>query len=248
MINDFFTFGIIKRTKDSIKINNHNIRDWALDNYKKVDDKVFGMGPGLLLKPDIIKDALLSIEEGYVIHMSPRGTVFNAKKAQELSTKKHLIIISSRYEGLDQRFIDDYVDEEISIGDYVLSGGELASLVIIDSILRMTGKILRLDAVEDESFQHGLLEYHQYTKPNKFNGVDIPKYLKSGNHKLIQEKRIEEQLYITWKRRKDLFRNYPLCDVEVINKNPLTNIKKQNLLLKKRLEAFEKAIRENKDV
>ena len=121
----------------------------------------------------------------------------------------------------------------------MLSGGELASLVLIDSVLRMTGNVLRMDAVEEESFQQGLLEYPHYTKPLKFENKEIPEYLRSG---------FLEQLFVTWLRRPDLLRDYPLCKINVQNKNPLTKLKKHNILLKKRLNAFERVIRENRDV
>ena len=249
MITDALSYGIVKRAKGIIPINSHNLRDWGEGTYQKVDDLSVAPGPGMLLKANVVANALKDLidDEAHVIHMSPRGTPLTSQKALELSQKKHLVIVASRYEGLDQRVIDNYIDEEISIGDYVLSGGELASLVLIDSVLRMTGDILRPDAVEDESFQKGLLEYPHYTKPLEFENKMIPEYLKSGNHKLINETRFIEQLYITWLRRPDLLRDYPLCKVETTHKNPLTKIKKQNDLLKKRLLAFEKVIQEKRD-
>lgn len=248
MILEFFNYGIIRRAKKNIQINAIDLRDWGIGKRKQVDDLTFGFGPGMLLKPDIVNTALNNIDAGYVVHVSPRGIPLDSKKVKELAKKEHLILIASRYEGLDQRVIDNYIDEEISIGDYILSGGELASLVIIDTILRMDSDILRTDAVEDESFQQGLLEYSHYTKPIIFESKKVPDYLRSGNHELIKNKRFQEQLYITWKNRKDLFREYPLCRIKATNKNSLIRIKKQNLLLKERLNALEKIIQEHKDV
>ena len=252
MVTDALSYGIIKRATEIMTIESRDLRKWGLGDYKKVDDASVAPGPGMLFRADVVANAIIDVKkedsDAYIVHMSPRGTPLSNKKAKELSQKKHLVILASRYEGLDQRVIDNYVDEEISIGDYVLSGGELASLVLIDSVLRMTGNVLRIDAVEEESFQQGLLEYPHYTKPLKFENKEIPKYLRSGNHQLIQDNRFLEQLFVTWLRRPDLLRDYPLCKIDVQNKNPLTKLKKQNILLKKRLNAFEKVIWENRDV
>lgn len=249
MISDALSYGILKRAKEKIQIESLDIRDWGVGAYKRVDDVSVAPGPGMVFRADVVTTALKSIinNDTYIVHMSPRGTKLTNEKAQQLAKKKHLVVLASRYEGLDQRVINHYIDEEISIGDYVLSGGELASLVLVDSVLRMTGNVLRMDAVEDESFQQGLLEYSHYTKPYEFENKIIPSYLRSGNHKQIKDNRFIEQLYITWLRRPDMLREYPLCKVETQHKNPLTKIKKQNDLLKKLLNAFEKVIQENRD-
>lgn len=250
MISDALSYGIMRRAEENIIIESHNIRDWGLGDYKRVDEPCVAHGPGMLLKPDVVSSAIkdLKNKESYVIHMSPRGTPLTNKKAQELAQKSHLLIVASRYEGLDQRVIDHYIDEEISIGDYVVSGGELAALVLIDSVLRMTGTVLQKEAIEEESFQDGLLEYPHYTKPLIFENKQIPDYLRSGDHQKIKEKRYIEQLYITWLNRPDLFREYPLCIGESPQGQPLKKLKKQNTLLQKKLNAFEKALRENKNV
>ncbi|MGL4394543.1 MAG: tRNA (guanosine(37)-N1)-methyltransferase TrmD [Brevinema sp.] len=249
LIQNALSYGILKRTSDHLEIQNHDIRKWGVGNFKRVDDPVVASGPGMLLKPDVLASALQELDperKAHVIHVSPRGIRFTADKAKELSQKHNLIIIASRYEGLDQRFIDHYVDEEISIGDYVLSGGELPSLVILDSILRMDHDILESDALEEESFEQGLLEYPHYTKPLEFEGEMIPEFLRSGNHEKIRQERFVQRLFITWLRRPDMLRDYPLCTVDVASQNPLTKIKKTNYLLKKRLQAFENVIQEYK--
>ncbi|MGL4388933.1 MAG: tRNA (guanosine(37)-N1)-methyltransferase TrmD [Brevinema sp.] len=249
LIQNALSYGILKRTSKHIKIENHDIRKWGVGTFKRVDDSVFGSGPGMLLKPDVLATAIQEInpdKTAYVIHVSPRGFRLTAQKAKELSQKNNLILIASRYEGLDQRFIDHYIDEEISIGDYVLSGGELPSLVILDSILRMDHDILESDALEEESFEQGLLEYPHYTKPLEFEGEMVPNFLRSGNHEKIRQERFIQRLFITWLRRPDMIRDYPLCSVDVVSQNQLTKIKKTNYLLKKRLEAFEKVIQEYK--
>lgn len=250
MISDALSYGIIKRAENLLPIQSLNLRDWGLPPYQKVDDTSVAPGPGMLFRADVVSNAIKDIQDSdsYVIHLSPRGNPLTTQKVQTLSKKKHLIILASRYEGMDQRLLDNYIDEEISIGDYVLSGGELPALVLIDSLLRTNSSILRNDAVEDESFQDGLLEYSHYTKPLIFENKEIPAYLRSGNHQLIKDTRFIEQLLITWERRPELLRDYPLCKIYAENKNPLTKIKKENKLLQKRLSAFEKAIQEKKHV
>ncbi|MGL4367704.1 MAG: tRNA (guanosine(37)-N1)-methyltransferase TrmD [Brevinemataceae bacterium] len=252
MIENALSYGIIKRASQSIEFSFLDLRTWGEGFHKKIDDPCTAHGVGMLLKADILYKAISDIcknnDHPYIIHVSPRGIPLTSKKAKELSGKNHLVIIASRYEGIDQRFIDESVHEEISIGDYVLSGGELASLVVIDAVLRMSGEVLQQEAVQHDSFEDGLLEHPHYTKPQIFNNRIIPEYLFSGNHALIDEKRFIEKLTVTWARRPDIFREYPICNVQAENKNLLTKLKKQNLILKKRLTSFEKAIQEYKDV
>lgn len=252
MISEALSYGIIKRAENVLSIKSINLREWGLGPYQKIDDESVAPGPGMLFRADVVSNAIKDIknndQQTYVIHMSPRGTPLSIEKIHELKKNRHLVIIASRYEGMDQRVIDHYIDEEISIGDYILSGGELPALVLIDSLLRTNNNILRSDAVENESFQDGLLEYSHYTKPTIFENNEIPTYLRSGNHQLINETRFIEQLAITWERRPELLKNYPLCSVNATNNNPLTKIKKENKLLQERLRAFEKAIQEKKHV
>lgn len=252
MISEALSYGIIKRAEKILSINSINLREWGMGPYQKVDENSVAPGPGMLFRADVVSNAIKEIknnhEQTYVIHMSPRGNPLTTKKIHELTKYQHLLILASRYEGVDQRVIDNYVDEEISIGDYILSGGELPALVLIDSLLRTNNNILRNDAVEDESFQQGLLEYSHYTKPTIFENNEIPSHLRSGNHQLINDHRFIEQLAITWERRPELLRDYPLCSINATNNNPLTKIKKENKLLQERLRAFEKAIQEKKHV
>ncbi|MGL4561784.1 MAG: tRNA (guanosine(37)-N1)-methyltransferase TrmD [Brevinema sp.] len=249
LINSVLSYGILKRATDFIQIHSLDIRNWGIGDFKKVDDSVFSSGPGMIFRPDVLANAIAEIDperNAFIIHLSPRGIPLTTQKAKFLSEKEHLVIIASRYEGVDQRFLDHYVDEEISIGDYVLSGGELPALVLLDSVLRMDDHILESNAREEESFEQGLLEYPHYTKPLHFEGKTVPEVLRSGNHQKIKEERITQQLLITWLRRPDLIKKYPICAVDVASKNILTKIKKTNLLLKKRLAAFEKVIQEYK--
>ena len=163
-----------------INLNIINIRDFSKDKHKRVDDTPYGGGAGMLIKPDVVYDAYSSIiNKGKVIYMSPRGKVLSQDKVKELAIEEDLIIICGHYEGIDQRVIDEIVDEEISIGDYVLTGGELPAMVLIDSIGRYIDGILNKDSIEEESFTNGLLEYSQYTRPEVFMDKKVPEVLLS---------------------------------------------------------------------
>lgn len=199
---------IIGRAKENklIDIELINIRDFSKDKHKKADDTPYGGGAGMVLMPDVVYDAYKSIndEKARVIYLSPQGRVFNQKKVQELSKENHLILLCGHYEGIDQRVIDEIVDEEISIGDYVLTGGELPAMVLIDSISRYVEGVLSRKSIEEESFSNGLLEYPQYTRPEIFLGKEVPEILKSGHHENINKWRKEKSLEITKVKRPDL--------------------------------------------
>lgn len=201
---------IIGRAKEKklIDIELINIRDFSKDKHKKVDDTPYGGGAGMVLMPDIIYDAYKSIndEKAKVIYLSPQGKVFNQRKVQELSKENHVILLCGHYEGIDQRVIDEIVDEEISIGDYVLTGGEIPAMVLIDSISRYVEGVLSKESTQEESFSNGLLEYPQYTRPENFLGHGIPEILKSGHHENIDKWRKEKSLEITMVKRPDLIR------------------------------------------
>lgn len=201
---------IIGRAIDNnlVEINLINIRDFSKDKHKKVDDTPYGGGAGMVIRPDVVYDAYESIKEkdARVIYMSPKGTVLNQKKIKELSQQKHLIIICGHYEGIDQRVLDEIVDEEISIGDYVLTGGELPAMVLIDSVSRYVEGVLSEGSTSEESFSDGLLEYPQYTRPEEFRGKKVPEVLISGHHKNIKKWRTERALEITKSNRPDLLK------------------------------------------
>lgn len=165
----------------NIDINLINIRDFSKDKHKKVDDTPYGGGAGMVIKPDIVYDAFNSIkrENAKTIYLSPQGKVLNQKKVKELATEEHLILLCGHYEGIDQRVLDEIVDEEISIGDYVLTGGELPAMVLIDSVSRYVEGVISSESTEEESFSNGLLEYPQYTRPEKFLNINVPEVLKS---------------------------------------------------------------------
>lgn len=206
------TTSILKRGQDvgAIEINVHNIRDYSLDKHKKCDDYPFGGGAGLVMTAQPIADAIKSID-GFSgakkIYMSPRGEVLKQKKVVELSKESHLIILCGHYEGVDQRVLDKYIDEEISIGDFILTGGEIPAMALVDSVSRYVDGVLgNTESVEEESFSNGLLEYSQYTHPRVFEGVEVPEVLISGNHPKIAEWRKQNSIEITKLKRPDLFK------------------------------------------
>ncbi len=189
-----------------------NIRDFGLGTHKSVDDTPFGGGAGMVMRPDIIENALLSIpkqKQGRKIYMSPRGTPLSQELVKELSTEESLTILCGRYEGVDQRVLDAHEFEEISIGDYVLSGGEPAALIVMDACIRLLQGVMGNSATPDEeSFSNGLLEYPHYTKPAIWNNLDVPKVLTSGHHANIKAWQQEQSEEITKHRRPDLWKIY----------------------------------------
>ena len=197
------------KTNKQININLVNIRDFSENKHNKVDDTPYGGGAGMVIMPDVVYRAYQSLnnKDAKVIYMSPQGKTLNQKKVVELSKEEHLIILCGHYEGIDQRVLDKIVDEEISIGDYVLTGGELPAMVLIDSVSRYVEGVLSEDSIKEESFSNGLLEYPQYTRPEVFEGMKVPEILLSGNHKKIDEWRKEQSLETTKKKRPDLLLN-----------------------------------------
>ena len=207
MFDGFLNESIIKRAiqKKIVEINIHDFREFSKDPHKKVDDYQFGGGAGMILMPEPIYDCVESIrdDDSYIILMTPQGVSYNQKKANELKLKKHLIIICGHYEGFDER-IRALADLEVSIGDYVLTGGELPSMVITDSIVRLLDGAIKEESTETESFNNGLLDYPVYTKPVNFRGMEVPSVLLSGHHEIIKKWRYEESLKRTKERRPDI--------------------------------------------
>ena len=210
---------IIGRAKEKglINVNLINIRDFSKDKHKKVDDTPYGGGAGMVIQPDVVYDAYKSVkdENAKVIYMSPQGKKLDQKKVEELSKQEHLILLCGHYEGIDQRVIDKIVDEEISIGDYVLTGGELPAMVLIDSVSRYVEGVLKDDSTKEESFSQGLLEYPQYTRPEIFEGQQVPEILLSGHHENIDKWRREQSLKITLSKRPDLLEKIELSDEDI---------------------------------
>lgn len=204
---------ILGRALDNnlIELNLINFREFSTDKSKHVDDTPYGGGAGMVIKPEPVYDAYKSIVEGLenkpkVIYLSPKGKVFNQQIARDLAKENHLILLCGHYEGIDQRLIDEIVDEEISIGDYVLTGGELPAMVLIDAISRNVEGVIKEESVEEESFSEGLLEYPQYTRPEVFMGRRVPEVLLSGHHANIAKWRREQSIEITRNKRPDLIK------------------------------------------
>ncbi len=219
LINSVIRESIIGRAIESkkIEINVINFRDYSNNKHNKVDDYPFGGGSGMLIGIQPIYDALMSIEKTNntkVLLTSPQGATFNQKKAEELSNEEHLIIICGHYEGIDDRVREYLVDEEISVGDYVLTGGELPALIIVDAVARLIPEVLNEQSPKVDSFSLRLLEYPQYTRPAEFKGMKVPDVLLSGNHQLIENYRLKESLRNTYLKRPDLLKDYPLNDKE----------------------------------
>lgn len=219
------------REKGYVEINCINIRDYTLDKHRRVDDAPYGGGMGMLMQTQPIHDCYKAICEksenkNHLIYMSPCGEVLTQKKVKELANMDEITILCGHYEGIDQRVIDTLVDEQISIGDYVLTGGELPALVLADSISRMLEGVLPNDeAKELESHYNGLLEYPQYTRPYEWNGLKVPDVLISGHHGNVDKWRREQSLIMTAKHRPDMLEKADITEKE---KNFLENWKKTN--------------------
>mgnify|MGYP002627309086 CR=1 FL=1 len=192
-----------------IEINLINYREFSTDPKRHVDDCPYGGGAGMVIKPEPVYDAYQSIAQKLdykpkLIYLTPQGKTFTQTMAKELAKEEHLILLCGHYEGIDQRVLDEIVDEEISVGDYVLTGGELPAMILIDAISRSVEGVLDDESLVDESFNNNLLEYPQYTRPEVFRGVRVPEVLLSGHHANIEKWRREKSLEITKQKRPDL--------------------------------------------
>lgn len=218
MFSGFLAESILKRAleKSLVQIQTWNIRDFAEDKHRVVDDYPYGGGAGMVMKPEPLSRAILAAQQagsgGKVIYMAPQGQTLTQAKARQLADEPHLVILCGHYEGVDERVRQLWVDEEISIGDYVLTGGELAAAVLVDAVVRLLPGVLGSNlSAEEESFSDGLLEYPQYTRPPEFMGLTVPDVLLSGNHQQIARWRREQSLQLTWSRRPDLLLQATLC-------------------------------------
>jgi tRNA (guanine37-N1)-methyltransferase len=219
-IRNFLLTSIIGRAYENgmISLNAINIRDYAGNTFGKVDDRLYGGGKGMLMMCEPVYQAwnaarTSSPEKPHTVYLSPKGKIFDQKKAIELSQYKHLILLCGHYEGVDQRVIDEIADEDISIGDYVLTGGEAAACIVVDAVSRMIPGVLPdASAYENESHMNGILESAQYTKPESWHEVIVPEVLRQGHHAKINEWRRLEGLYETWRRRPDLLNRLSLTN------------------------------------
>ena len=213
------------RDKGVFTVKCHNIRDYTQDKHRRVDDTPYSERQGMLMQCEPVYNCFKAVTEGrkpHVIYMSPQGKTLTQQRAKELSQLDDIFILCGHYEGVDERVIEEIVDEEISIGDYVLTGGELPALVLVDSVVRMLeGTLSKADCYEDESHYNGLLEYPQYTRPEIWHDKQVPEVLLSGHHANIQKWRHEQALITTWKKRPELIEKLQLTDEDlaILHKN-----------------------------
>jgi tRNA (guanine37-N1)-methyltransferase len=227
------SFSLLKKAQEKglLKVSLHDIRDWAEDKHKMTDDAPYGSGCGMVMKVEPVEKALTAIKnpekETLVVLMTPQGETLNQEIAKELAEKEQVIIICGRYEGVDERIREHLTDREISIGDYILTGGELSALVLIDAVSRFIPGVLgNSESTLSESFSHGFLEYPQYTRPAEYKGWKVPDVLVSGNHAEIERWRRYKSLKRTFKRRPDLLEKTELSEVD---KKNLQKIKAENI-------------------
>ena len=238
MVRAVLECSIIGRAQQNgyITVCAHDIRDYTVNKHKKTDDTPYGGGKGMLMATQPICDCFEAIckehregEKTHVIYASPRGRVFNHEIARELSQYDNIVILCGHYEGVDQRVIDEIVDEELSIGDYVLTGGEIPACIIVDATARLVDGVLSdKECYEKESIASGLLEYPQYTRPPVFHGKEVPPVLLSGHHENIDTWRLEKSLELTKERRPDLYEKYVAEHGELLEKHK-KRLKKLNI-------------------
>ena len=208
---EVFNHSIVNKAKNNniVEINLINIRDFSNNKHNKVDDYPFGGGAGMLMSVEPVYNAIMHTKKSEldrVIYLGPRGNVFNQSKAQELSKHEHLIFLCGHYEGIDERCYN-FIDEEISLGDFILTGGEMAAIPIVDSIIRLLPSVINQESLKNESFTGDLMDFPQYTKPRSFMGMDVPDVLLSGDHGKIDKWRQEESFKITRKFKPYLLKN-----------------------------------------
>jgi tRNA (guanine37-N1)-methyltransferase len=227
MFSSPLNFSLLKKAQEKglLNICLHDIRNWANDKHKMTDDAPYGGGCGMVMKVEPVEKALAAIrcpeDDSLVVLMTPQGEIFNQKIAAQLAEKKQIIIICGRYEGVDERIREHLVDREISIGDYILTGGELAALILIDAVSRLIPDVLgNPESTLGESFSHNLLEYPQYTRPAEYKGWMVPDVLLSGNHAEIELWHKRESLKRTYQRRPDLLKKIKLLaeDKKILEK------------------------------
>jgi len=232
ILNGFFTNSIMAKAveKGDISYNLIDFREFTKDKHRTCDDAPYGGGAGMVIKSEPLANALdeVGVENKRVIYLSPSGKSFNQKYAEELSVEKELVFICGRYEGIDQRIIDRYVDDEICIGDYVISSGEVAALVVVDAVYRLIEGVINEESLKEESFSNGLLEYPHYTRPYEYCGMTVPDILLSGNHAEIAKWRLIKRLEKTLEYRPDLIDKAVLSENEfdLLNKLKKTRIPK----------------------
>lgn len=226
LFRDFLNFGILRRAlkKGIIEVNIHNLRDYSTDKHRKVDDKPYGEETGMILMPEPVFNAVEGIKAGnssLTILLSPQGTLFNQEIAVRLSKFSQIILICGRYEGVDERIKEHLIEEEISIGDYILSGGEIPAMVVIEAVSRLIpGVVGKEESIRKDSFLSGILDYPRYTKPRNFRGFLVPEILLSGDHEKIKKWQKDKAIENTLKKRPELLERIELTEEQksIINK------------------------------
>lgn len=212
VIQEYISTSIIKSAVDKgiIEIKIVNLRDFGIGKRKNVDDTVYGGGTGMVITAPVLDKALssLDLEGATIVYLTPKGKTLNQNVCKMFSTYSHIVVICGHYEGIDERIFDLYNIQEISIGDYILTGGEIAALALLDSVIRLLPGVLKQEATQNESFEEYLLEEAQYTKPVEYKGLKVPEILVSGNHKMVEEYRLEDKIYTTYLKRPDLLEKY----------------------------------------
>lgn len=255
LFEEYFKIGILSRAieKKVVNVYLYNLREFSDNKRCGVDDRIAGGGKGMLFKAPILQKAVESVKANYkdckVIYLTPQGKVFNNHVAKMVAGFENVLLICGRYEGIDGRFIEREVDLELSIGDYVLTGGELPALVVIDAVSRFVGETVKKEAVKEESFENSLLEYDHYTVPNEWQGMKIPEVLRSGNHKAIKEYRFYSSLRKTYFNRIDLLESFSVSYLkDSLISGDLKKIKKQNKFLREYFFNIQKIAKEWKYV
>lgn len=251
MISGYFQQGILSKAlaQGLLEINITDLKLYAQNRYNKVDRKVYGKGRGMLYQAPVLEQALQALQrpQARVIVLSPTGRILDNKLARELARTPELTLITARYEGIDHRFIEQYADLEVSIGEYVLTGGELPALVLCDAVARFVPGSVKTESAEDESFEQGLLEYPHYTEPRVWNERVVPQVLFSGDHRQVDSFRFYQSLKRTYENRIDLLWKYPLPRYQGSSRDKWKRLTKENIMRKEFLSLIEKMAKEWKD-
>lgn len=209
MFDGFLTTSIIKKAilQNLVEIELINIRDFATNKHGRIDTPPVGGGPGLVMQAEPVVKALESVGKGRRVLLTPRGTKFSQNEAFKYSRLDHLVLICGHYEGIDER-VNHFIDEEISLGDFIMTGGEVGAMAISDATIRLVDNVIKVESLNEESFNHNLLEYPQYTEPYSFRGLTVPLILYSGHHAAIRKWRLKQSLLITYKKRPDIYAGF----------------------------------------
>lgn len=252
-IKAYFKFGVLSRALEQklFELQSHDLRDYSINRYRKIDKPIFGHGKGMLFEPEplakVIDEIRVNEPDAFIVHLSPQGKPFTNETAKMLSKKSSVVLISSRYEGIDSRIIKSRIDLELSTGDYVLTGGELPALSVIDATVRFIDGTIEAESVSEDSFENGRIECEHFTEPKSFEGLDVPEVLFSGNHAWIEDWRKKSAIKNTYFSRPDLIRDEKVGFPQMETNNALKRLKKENKFLKEYLSILQTCAKEWKD-